>query len=279
MRRRVFARMVMLLMYVAVVAAPSALAQHDTSASGRTTVPAYRARVLGVFDETSGAPVEGVRVLDLATGAFANTTTTGTVSLVYLPDGGSLVRLQKVGFEPVTMMVTIAPTQTAPVTITMRRLTELPAVVSNATATSKYLSPQLRGFEARMKAHVDGYFIDDSILRREENRVLVDVLRSHAPQIQIFEGPGGSKLLLRSPSCSEGGPPTVYLDGVPLKAMPVGRGNAARIPSGTPAFDLSHFDVSEFGGIEWYPDNTRLPIEFGGTATGCGALLLWTRER
>ncbi|HEY4217299.1 MAG TPA: hypothetical protein VGM67_09175 [Gemmatimonadaceae bacterium] len=57
-------------------------------------------------------------------------------------------------------------------------------------------------------------------------------------------------------------------------ASPSSRSNNAAQP-----FDLSQFDVGELGAIEWYPDNSRAPVEFAHTSTRCGALLLWTRER
>src|ERR1051325_7188571 len=112
----------------------------------RDTVAAYRNRVLGVFDEGSGDPVEGVRVLDVLTGTWTETTKTGTVSLAFLPDGGGLVRLLKLGYETQTLFVAIAPSDVSPITVVMRRVVSLPAVVTKADST-RYVSPGLRGFE------------------------------------------------------------------------------------------------------------------------------------
>jgi hypothetical protein len=255
----------------------AAAAQSPQTASA-AVVPAHRARVLGVFDETSGSAVEGVRVLDLATGASALTTVTGTVGLVYLQEGGSLVRLQKIGYEPQTMLVAIGPSDTSSITVIMRRVTELPTVVSKSAAPSQYLSPALRGFEERKRQRVSGVFIDDSILRRDEGRRLADLLRSRA-NVSIREGQAGATFLLQSPRCSAGGPPQVYLDGVPLggpMSTSARRGNDK--PNALP-FDLSQFDLSTLTAVEYYADSDIMPIEFAHTSERCGALFLWTRER
>jgi hypothetical protein len=239
--------------------AQSSAAQPSTALA---TLPAYRARVLGVFDEGSGSAVEGVRVLDLATGVSALTTKTGTVSLVYLPEGGSLVRLQKVGYEPQTMLIAIGPKETSSITVVMRQVTELAAMVSKGTAPIQYLGAGLRGFQERERLHLFGVFFNDSILRREEGRRLADLLRGRA-NAPISEGRFGAATLGKSPRCPVGGgPPQVYLDGVPLPG----------------SVNLSQFDLSTLTGVEYYQDSNIAPVEFN-SSNRCGALLLWTRER
>jgi len=59
-------------------------------------------------------------VIDTASGTKALTTATGTVTLAFLPDGGSTVRLHKAGYRDVTVDVVLAPNQVSPVTMTMR---------------------------------------------------------------------------------------------------------------------------------------------------------------
>jgi hypothetical protein len=43
--------------------------------------------------------------------------------------------------------------------------------------------------------------------------------------------------------------------------------------------DLNQFQVSSLAGVEYYPDNATMPVQFSRTSGGCGALFLWTRER
>ncbi len=102
----------------ALVGSQVAVAQYptrDTSHSKRAN--AYRYRFLGVYDAATGEPVEGVEVADALTGAKALTTKTGTVSLMFLPEGGSLVRVAKAGYETQTLTVPISPADTSPVTV------------------------------------------------------------------------------------------------------------------------------------------------------------------
>ena len=80
------------------------------------------------------------------------TTRTGTVSLWFLPDGGGLIRLQKIGFAAQILFVAVSPTDTASITFTLQRLTQLAPVVTTAGAVPSYISPALRGFEERRRS-------------------------------------------------------------------------------------------------------------------------------
>jgi Carboxypeptidase regulatory-like domain len=95
-----------------------AAAQKPTGDTSHAKPPnAYRYRFLGVYDAATGEPIEGVEVMDALRGTNALTTETGTVSLMFLPDGGSLVRIAKAGYDTQTLTVPISPADTAPVTI------------------------------------------------------------------------------------------------------------------------------------------------------------------
>ncbi len=79
----------------------------------------YRERLLGVFDELSGLPIENAAVIDTVTGLRMFTSATGTVSLIYVPDGGSTLRIRKSGYESLLLSVTVSLRDTLPVTVTM----------------------------------------------------------------------------------------------------------------------------------------------------------------
>jgi len=81
----------------------------------------FVARILGVFDQTSGAPLANVEVLDVTSGTFARTTATGTVSLAFIPAGQWTLRILEPGYDSVTVPVTISPRDTTPITIVLSK--------------------------------------------------------------------------------------------------------------------------------------------------------------
>jgi hypothetical protein len=78
-------------------------------------------RLLGVFDEQTGEPLPGADVVDVATGTFATTTVTGTISLRFLPAGTSALLVRKTGYLDTKLDVTISPRDTVPITLTLKR--------------------------------------------------------------------------------------------------------------------------------------------------------------
>jgi hypothetical protein len=260
----------------------------SASASAQRDSTQAHPRLLGVFDEMTGAPIAGVRILDLLTGISALTTPTGTVSLFFLQDGGGLVRVQKIGYEQQTLTVAISPVDTSPITLVLRRVRELPTVVTRADSAPHYLSPALRGFEERRRRE-SGTFIGEDVLRKNEGRPLGNLLLGRAAGVKLASGVGGASFLMPAARCGSGGPPQVYLDGVPLSPTPIPsprmsppmspRSGGSPRTDATLPFNLNEFDVSTLGAVEFYSTTDLAPIEFSHTSTRCGALLLWTRER
>ena len=178
--------------------AAAAVAQQPTTPEPQK-LPAYRFRLLGVYDQSTGQPIEGVEIADLLTGASRLTSSTGTVSLYFMPDGGGLVRIRKVGFEAAMLPVTISATDTTPVTVVLARSVELPAMVTRDSAP-QYRSPALRGFEER-RAQKFGHFISEADLRKADGRRLVEALRTHVPGLVFLTGAGGASYLVSQRNC------------------------------------------------------------------------------
>jgi hypothetical protein len=91
-----------------------------TTASA-TTMPSYRFRLLGVYDPSTGAPIEGAIITDLTSGTSAKSSSTGTVSLAFLPEGTTPMRISKPGFEDLSIAVEISANATSPLTLILTK--------------------------------------------------------------------------------------------------------------------------------------------------------------
>ena len=255
-----------------------AVAAQRPDSTARPANNTYRFRLLGVYDEQSGEPIEGVEVADILNGNKSLTSKTGTVSLFFLPDGGGLVRLRKVGYEVQTLSIPISPADTTPVTVVLSHAQQLGAVVVNDSAPGKYISSLLRGFEERRRGG-QGHFITDSIFRRDESHTMADIISAHMPGLTAVPGAGGSKNLVSARKmCS--GPAlrqcrqsdcfiAVYVDGAKMYDAQMGRSMAP---------DFGRMSPVEYAGAEFY-QGAEIPPQYNSTGAGCGVLLLWTREK
>ena len=245
--------------FLAIFAATTSLAQSAAS---------YRHRALGVFDRATGDPIEGAGVTDLSTGTTAQTTATGTVDLVFLPDGGATVRIRKLGYHPLEQFVRISPSDTNPVTVLLISLaTVLPTVVAR-DSSGGYRGLMLREFEAR-RATGRGQFIDEAFLRKHPTRSMPDVVRGFSglqvlcTRTGFYTCEAVASRSPRRPRTTEGECRfAVFIDGVNVRDP-----------------DLTKLVVADFAGIEAYTAGQQIPPRFNKNGNPCGALLFWSRER
>lgn len=167
----------------------------------------------------------------------------------------------------------------------------LDSVVATASAPRKWISPALNAFEERRTAGSGGHFIDAAILRRSDSRSLVDVLTGYTPGLSYMRRGGNAAYAystrnpqlnvcalcrgsMKKPAGDSKLPDacyaTVYLDGGLVYDMTT-NGRSAPPP------DLNEFRVEEMGAVEFYGGDATVPLPY--KSSGCGTLLLWTRER
>src|SRR5262249_22954306 len=142
------------------------------------------------------------------------------------------------------------------------------------------ISPALRGFEER-RATGRGRYLTDSLLRKNEQRQLGDLLASQLAGLKIMKmgsgdvavskrgKPRGKEAMLNRGSqraCFA----TVYVNGVMIY-------DKSTSDPKQPPPDLREFPVSQIAAIEFYPGQSTLPVQF--KASECGTLLLWLREK
>ena len=254
---------------IACVAFASALASAQTSAASASLQ--YRGRLLGVYNAQTGDPIEGAEVVDLFSKTKALTTATGTVTLSFLPEGGSMIRVSKIGFSPETNVVPITPADTAPFMILLRPLAQtLPAVVTKDSVSS-FVSPGLREFDERRRAGSGGHFITAEVLRKNDTKNMTYMVRqlpgvqidcprglSHQQQCFAYAGRQASKYAFRGGQCRM----DVYIDGTAVSEP-----------------NLNDFRVDSFAGVEFYSGAGSIPVKYNKTGSSCGVLLFWTRDR
>lgn len=246
----------------------AAIASVGAQTPSAAPLPSYRLRVLGVFDSQSGLPIEGVEVTDAFSHTTAVTTKTGTVSLSFLPEGGSMLRIQKIGFKPVTQVVLISPADTVAITVLMEAAVQsLPTVVTKDSAPV-FVPPGMRAFEERRKMGI-GRFITEADLRKNDNRSLTNVVRQAGAAVSCSRRTPIQCFVVSARSGGSGCSLDVYLDGV-LQ------------PAGSPGFDgrdLEKIRVDQIGGVEIYAGTANVPVEYNRTSKDCGVMLLWSRFR
>lgn len=243
-----------------------------SDAQSSAPLPRYRGRLLGVFNAQSGDPIEGAEVLDVLNKTKALTTATGTVTLSFLPDGGAMVRVQKIGFAPYTNVVAISEADTLPFTVMLTPVAQtLPTVVTKDSAPH-YVSPALQAFEERRRTSVGGKFVTEAQLRKSDNRTMTNVLREIGIPIRCVKNFPYPCFAASSRQGSKyaiiGGGPCdyeVYLDGNRIATMD--------------ARDLQVMKVNEIGAVEAYMGAASVPQQYNATGSACGVLLFWSRER
>lgn len=241
-------------------------------ADAQGAVPSWRARLLGVYDAKTGDAIEGAEVGDMLAKVTALTTKTGTVTLSFLPEGGTLIRIRKVGYEPTTLMAAISPEDTVPLTVLLTPTAQtLPTVVTTEKSSHNYISPALKAFDERRLSGQGGHFIVEEELRKNDHQPLTNVVR-RLPGLQIKCVTRGinwgacyaTSFRQKSGHAMSGGecPVDVYING----------GAATDT-------DLQKMQTMHFAGVEYYGGGSTIPSQYNRTGASCGVLLLWTREK
>lgn len=233
-----------------------------------------------VRQDSTGRPLAGVEVLLVGSDRNTVTDAAGRYAMSGLPSGRRVAMFRSVGFLPVRMFVLLGQPDTVwanPMMIA--RTTELePLVVTAKPAAPRGLG--VEAFEERRKLGF-GKFIDSTDLRRNEHLPLLSLLdRLQGIGFGRYPGELGAVVAVSRRRSGPMGEPcymTVFLDGVQLyigQAPGLGGVDTERRPPP----DLKRFDVASLEAVEVYRGAGELPIEFGGTGSACGAIVLWTRR-
>jgi hypothetical protein len=266
--------------------------RHFTSAVGGLALPALGAAALAaqtatlggtVVADSLGHPVTGADVSIPSLGRRTTTNYLGEFKFSALPGGLLVVSVRRLGFAPFRDTVTIVDGRLSNRDF---QLVEQARQLDSVTVTAperKYISPGLAEFEERRKQG-HGHFISEEVLRKSEDHGLVELVLGQIPGLSRFNPDprrptatfvrttrkcAAGPAILGCRGGSSACPVTLYLDGQMIYS-------AAR---GDDVPDLNLFHVRDYAGIEYYAGGATAPLKYNVTDSGCGLLLLWTRER
>ncbi|HEX3867834.1 MAG TPA: hypothetical protein VHV78_13825 [Gemmatimonadaceae bacterium] len=200
-----------------------------------------------------------------------------------------MVIARAVGFESVADSVAIETGKETVHDFVLTRVVLLDSVVTTA-AHPTYISGALRGFEERRASGI-GHFVAEAELRKHDSDQLSDLLRTKIPGLRLIRVRDGQYAIAGhtaktgSFSASSGGSVntiegpfpsqcyvTVYLDGTRIFDL------ATRARAMQPPPNIDDYSINRLAGVEYYAGEATIPAQFD-SRSGCGALLLWTRER
>jgi hypothetical protein len=213
--------------------------------------------ITGVVKDSLGKPIPNVEVTALRVAKTVRTDTAGHFLLGALPSGTLDIAFRRLAFEPVIMIITVPPADTADVEVTLGLAAQkLTAVVVQAHADQARI---LAGFEARRKQGI-GQFITRAQIEDRHPFLLSDMVR-RLPGAIVASTDGRTALrFARAPHANC--PPQFFVDGIQ-----------------TDGFGIDDLPPSDIEGMELYAGSAGLPPEFNrmhGT-TICGTVIIWTR--
>lgn len=221
-----------------------------------------------VLSDANRAPLAGAEVVLMDYARLARTGPSGAFTL-NVPDGAFRLQVRRIGYlskafrfrtRADTMEIEFALTPSA-------------VVLDSLTVAGKTerISARLADFDRRRKVSATGQFLGTEELALHRDQSVADALRNLRGLRIVPSGNGQSAISIRG---NAGTDPnalncfmSVWVDGIMMSTP------------GRP-FDLGELRVDRLGGVEVYTGPSELPIEFQSPAAGgCGAILVWTRER
>ena len=232
---------------------PKGLAAAALLASAHVVLGQARAdRLVGVYDLETKAPLADVQIVLVGTKLEWRTTAAGVAELRNLPAGDHILRLRRIGYQPHSEFVSLAPRDTTKLTIWLKPLSVLLPEVLVSTREEQY-ERKLSGFLSRRRAGIapaSSYITEDDLRKWAAVRWSEALARTSGVQTDVSGG-------IRVRGCSRF---ALFLDGALL------------------ANDLLEaIPLNTVAAIEVYRGAAQIPAQFNATRRGCGAVVVWTK--
>jgi hypothetical protein len=262
------ARVVPAIFVLALALAVAARAQSTTQ-----QIREARGVILGTVTDTGLAPIANAEIEFVRTQLHVTTDARGRFVVTGLPASTYLVAARRLAFQPTVNIAEIAGGDTLRLALMLQpTITTLTPVVVRERSSSAKLSD----FDARRLAGVGEFFTQADIERR--NPVSVSDLLRQSKTLNISQDGSNPVVAKSRRNVAYNCYIQVYLDGIPL-SQPGRPGPDGRLP---PA-DLRNLpSPKELMGIEIYGGAATapnwLPIGPQVAHSGCGVIMLWTRD-
>lgn len=226
---------------------------------------AQRGAIFGAVTDTALSPIADADIEFVGTSIHVKSNLNGRFLVTSLPPGSYIVIARRVAFQPSVNVADVRAGDTLRLAFLLApSATELPpTLVTEHSATAR-----LREFEERRANGVGEFFTQEQIEARNVQGV-VDLL-AQSKTIRLKQAGLGTVALSRrnfAYDCYV----QVYVDGVPLVGLNGGPVDIMTLPS-----------PKEIMGIEIYAGAATTPIwlpaDRGISHTGCGTIMLWTRD-
>jgi hypothetical protein len=253
----------------ALAAQPLAAQQVRPGLPGRSADTTRKQHALGTIDgvvsDTNLVPIQAAQVSIVRTSIRIGTGPNGRFRIVNVPPGQYLIVVRRFGFHPTSAIVDVPDTDTLRLSYTLDRLTTM---LDTVVISEKRQSLRMMEFESRRKLGFGQFMTQDEIEKR--NTVFATELFRKFPSVNVSPSQTSALPIYYALSRREGGDPTMgacpmqlFLDNIKLPSP----FNLDLLPS-----------PKEIAGIEVYAGASTTPPQFAGFNTGCGVILVWTRD-
>jgi hypothetical protein len=244
---------------------------------------AQRAVISGtIFRDSAGHQVSGAELSLPALKRTATSNYRGEFKFDFVPPGRHAMIVRHAGFAPLIDTLDVADGERIDREYVLTAQGPPSDSAKNTVAAKAFISDALGEFGDRRRAG-SGHFIGDEEMRQNDDRSLIDVISGRVPGLSRFiidkrrgmEYIGSSRKCGTGPSmttCKTPGsycPVTLLVDGVVMYDA----SRSSEVP------DLKRFVTKDFAAVEYYSGGASVPAKYNTTSSGCGVLLLWSRER
>ncbi len=266
---------------------------HPTETDSGVLVPPRDASVhkppmraeFGTFDglvtDTLLAPIVDAEVAVVRTPLKLRTGPNGRFRFTQMPAGQYLIIVRRLGYHPTSAVIEVPAKDTLRTSFALTRATQGLDTVHVVTERRSF---RMMEFEYRMKLG-EGQFLTQAEIDKHNSVYVSDLIRFFFKGASIHENRGASggqsqELLISTRSiggaATFGSADPIHQVTVPVDCYMQIIVDDVVLPTPT---DLTLLpSTREIAGMELYTGPATMPVRYSGFGTGCGLLLIWTKD-